>query len=50
MLWTIGAMLLCLWLLSFVAHAGGLIHLILAIATILFLVNLLMRDPEYRSA
>jgi len=46
MFWTIGASLVILWLLSFIGHAGGVIHLILAIATAGFLVTLLMRDPE----
>ena len=46
MLWMIGASLVFLWLLSFVSHAGGVMHLILAVATIGFLVTLLMRDPE----
>jgi uncharacterized protein DUF5670 len=46
MLWTIGAILAFLWLLSFVGHAGWWVHLILAIATIGFVVNLLMHDPE----
>ena len=46
MLWTLGAILAFLWLLSFVGHAGGWVHLILAIATIGFVMNLLMHDPE----
>ena len=46
MLWTIGVILVTLWLLSFVSHAGGVVHLILAVATIGFLVIFLMRDPE----
>jgi hypothetical protein len=46
MLWTIGAILGFLWLLSFVGHAGGVIHLLLAVATTGLLVTLLMRDPE----
>jgi hypothetical protein len=46
MLWTIGASLVFLWLISLIAHAGGVIHLILAVATTGFLVSLLMRDPE----
>jgi hypothetical protein len=55
MLWTISAVLALLWLLSFVfvGHPptvwvpGGLIHLILALVTTVFLLNLVMRhDPE----
>jgi hypothetical protein len=47
MWWTIGGVLVLLWLISFVGPVGGwLIHLILAIATVVFLVNLIMQDPE----
>jgi hypothetical protein len=42
MLWTIVAVLLVLWLLGFVAHVGGgLIHLLLVIALVVFVINLL---------
>jgi hypothetical protein len=41
MLWTIFAILLVLWLLGFGFHLGGsLIHLLLALAAIMLLVNL----------
>jgi hypothetical protein len=46
MLWTTGAILLVLWLLSFISHAGWWVHLILAVATIGFVMNVLMHDPE----
>ena len=37
MLWIIGLILVVLWLLGFILHiAGGLIHLLLVIALILF--------------
>jgi hypothetical protein len=42
MLWTIVAVLLILWLLGFSLHvAGGLIHLLLVVALIVFVINLL---------
>jgi hypothetical protein len=42
MLWTIIGILVVLWLVGFVAHiGGGLIHLLLVIALIVFVVNLL---------
>ena len=42
MLWTIVAVLLILWLLGFTLHvAGGLIHLLLVVALIVFVINLL---------
>ncbi|MDX6712793.1 MAG: hypothetical protein QOH96_3809 [Blastocatellia bacterium] len=42
MLWTIIAVLLVLWLLGFIAHVGGgLIHLLLVIALVVFVINLL---------
>jgi hypothetical protein len=42
MLWTIVAVLLVLWLLGFIAHVGGgLIHLLLVIALVVFVINLL---------
>jgi len=41
MLWTILVILLVLWLLGFIAHiGGGLIHLLLVIALIIFIINL----------
>jgi hypothetical protein len=47
MRWTIGTILVFLWLLSFVGPVGGwLMHVILAVATVVFLMNVLMRDPE----
>ena len=40
MLWTIVVLLLILWLLGFTMHvAGGLIHLLLVIAVVVFLIN-----------
>lgn len=42
MLWTILVVLLVLWLLGVVAHiGGGLIHLLLVIALVVFVINLL---------
>ncbi len=42
MLWTIIAVLLVLWLLGLIGNiGGGLIHLLLVIAAIVFVVNLL---------
>jgi hypothetical protein len=42
MLYTIALILLILWLLGFSFHvAGGLIHLVLVIAVILFVIQLL---------
>jgi hypothetical protein len=41
MLWTILVILLVLWLLGFIGHVGGgLIHLLLVIALIVFIINL----------
>jgi hypothetical protein len=41
MLWTILVILLALWLLGFVANvAGGLIHLLLVLALIVFLAQI----------
>ena len=41
MLWTIFVVLLILWLLGFSLHiAGGLIHLLLAVALIVLVINL----------
>ncbi len=42
MLWTIIVILFVLWLLGLVAHVGGgLIHLLLVAAVVVFLINLL---------
>lgn len=42
MLWTILVVLLVLWLIGFVANVGGgLIHLLLVVALIVFVINLL---------
>jgi hypothetical protein len=42
MLWTILVILLVLWLLGLVANiGGGLIHLLLVVALVIFLINLL---------
>jgi hypothetical protein len=42
MLWTILVVLLVLWLLGLVAHiGGGLIHLLLVVALVIFVINLL---------
>jgi K+-transporting ATPase A subunit len=42
MLWTIIVILFVLWLLGFIGHVGGgLIHLLLVVAVIVFLFNLL---------
>ncbi len=42
MLWTLIALLLLFWLLGFAFHvAGGIIHVLLVIAVILFLVNVI---------
>jgi hypothetical protein len=42
MLWTIVAICLILWLAGFALHVGGgLIHLLLVVALIVFVVNLL---------
>jgi uncharacterized membrane protein YtjA (UPF0391 family) len=42
MLWTIVVLLLILWLLGFAFDvAGGIIHVLLVIALVLFVVNLL---------
>jgi hypothetical protein len=41
MLWTILVILLVLWLVGFLGHiGGGLIHLLLVIALIVFIINL----------
>jgi hypothetical protein len=42
MLWTIMVLLLLFWVLGFAFHvAGGLIHVLLVIALIMFLVNII---------
>jgi Family of unknown function (DUF5670) len=42
MLWTILVILLVLWLLGFSLHVGGgLIHLLLVVALVVFVINLL---------
>lgn len=42
MLWTIVAILLVLWLIGLIAHiGGGLIHLLLVVALVVFVINLL---------
>lgn len=42
MLWTLILILLALWLVGLMMHvAGGLIHLLLVLAVIVFLVNIL---------
>jgi hypothetical protein len=42
MLWTLIGLLLLFWILGFAFHvAGGVIHLLLVIALVLFLVNLM---------
>ena len=42
LLWSIITVLFVLWLIGFVVHfGGGLIHLLLVIAVVLFVVNLL---------
>jgi hypothetical protein len=44
LLWTIIVILVALWLLGFALHVGGgLIHLLLIAAVIVFVVNLLTR-------
>ena len=41
MLWTIIGILLVLWLLGFIADiGGGLIHLLLVVALVVFLINM----------
>jgi hypothetical protein len=42
MLWTLIVLLLLFWVLGFAFHvAGGLIHVLLVIALVLFLVNII---------
>ncbi len=42
MLWTVIAVLIVLWLLGFLAHVGGgLIHILLVIALIVFIYNMI---------
>jgi hypothetical protein len=40
MLWTIIGILLLLWVLGFSMNVGGIIHLLLVVAVIVFLVNM----------
>ncbi len=43
MLWTIIVVLLVLWVLGFIGHiAGGLIHLLLVVALIVFIYNMIV--------
>lgn len=47
MLWTIIIILVVLWLLGFIGHiGGGLIHLLLIIALIVFIYNLIAGRRE----
>ena len=47
MLWTLIVLLLLFWVLGFAFHvAGGIIHVLLVIAVVLFLVNLLAQGDE----
>ena len=42
MLWTIVAILLILWLLGFSFHiAGGLVHILLVVALVVFIINMI---------
>jgi hypothetical protein len=42
MLWTIGVILLILWLLGFIGHVGGgLIHALLVIAVVVILIQVI---------
>ena len=42
MLWTLLAVILVLWLLGFIGSVGGgLIHLLLVVALVIFVINLL---------
>ena len=42
MLWTLIVLLLLFWVLGFALHvAGGIIHVLLVIAVVLFLINLI---------
>jgi len=42
MLWTIGVILLILWLLGFIGHVGGgLIHILLVIAVVVILIQVI---------
>ncbi len=42
MLWTIGVILLILWLLGFIGHVGGgLIHILLVIAIVVVLIQVI---------
>jgi hypothetical protein len=47
MLWTILAVLLVLWLLGLVAHVGGgMIHLLLVVAGVIFVLQLITGRRE----
>ncbi len=47
MLWTVLAVLLVLWLLGLVAHVGGgLIHLLLVVAAVIFILQLVTGRRE----
>ena len=49
MLWTLIVLLLVFWLLGFAFHvAGGIIHVLLVIAVVLFVVNLLTGTTNSR--
>jgi hypothetical protein len=42
MLWTVFVILLILWLLGFSFHvAGGMIHILLIIAVVMFIINMI---------
>jgi hypothetical protein len=42
MLWTIVVILLVLWLLGFSFHvAGGLVHILLVVALVVFIINMI---------
>jgi hypothetical protein len=42
MLWTVVAILLILWILGFSLHmGGGLIHILLVVALVVFIVNII---------
>lgn len=45
-MWTVIAILLILWLLGLLGHVGGgLIHILIVIALIVFIYDLLTRSP-----
>ena len=46
-LWTVIMVLFVLWLIGFAMHfAGGLIHILLVVALVLFIVNMLTGRPS----